>query len=237
MISVCIPTFNGEKYIKEQLESILCQLSELDEVIISDDSSTDKTLAIIEKFKDNKIKVLSKNKFKSPIFNLENALKHAKGDFIFLSDQDDIWMPDKVKKFKSELLHNDLCVSDCMIIDAFGNIIEKSFFETQKSDYGFWKNLIKNTYIGCCMAFRKDILTYILPFPSNIPMHDSWIGLNVELRGKVLFMNERLVMYRRHSLNVSQTANLNGSKFSLRHKLYYRMVLFFLLIFRYFKII
>ena len=90
MISVCMATYNGEKYIEEQLKSILSQLGENDEVIVSDDSSTDNTLAIVESFNDVRIKIFPNNKFHSPIFNFENALKQATGDYIFLSDQDDV---------------------------------------------------------------------------------------------------------------------------------------------------
>ena len=97
MISVCIATYNGEKYIREQLDSILPQLGLDDEVIISDDSSTDNTLKIIEEYNDCRIKIFSNNKFYSPILNFENALKKAQGDFIFLSDQDDIWKSNKVE--------------------------------------------------------------------------------------------------------------------------------------------
>ena len=76
MISVCMATYNGEKYIKEQLSSILSQLSEKDEIIVSDDSSTDKTVEIIESFQDKRIKILKNNKFRQPNLNFENALKY-----------------------------------------------------------------------------------------------------------------------------------------------------------------
>lgn len=228
MISVCIATYNGEKYIKEQLDSIRCQLSESDEIIISDDSSTDATLKIIENINDNRIKILPNNTFRSPIFNSENALKHAKGDYIFLSDQDDIWMPEKVMKMKSELLHKDLCISDCMIIDADGVIIEKSFFEMHRSSRGFWKNLTKNTYIGCCMAFKREILKYVLPFPSNIAMHDIWIGLSVELMGTSVFIKDKLIKYRRHDRNASPTSK--KSQYSFQFKIHYRFIILYQLL-------
>ena len=104
-ISVCIATYNGEKYIKEQLESIIHQLGEYDEIIISDDGSNDKTIQIIENFKDTRIKIFNhspnrktKYKFDLTTRNIENALSKAKGDFIFLADQDDIWIKNKVEK-------------------------------------------------------------------------------------------------------------------------------------------
>ena len=96
--SVCIATFNGEKFIKEQLDSILCQLGVDDEIIISDDSSVDQTISIIESYKDKRIKIFVNQKFSSPIYNFENAIMKSRGDFIFLSDQDDIWQSDKVEK-------------------------------------------------------------------------------------------------------------------------------------------
>ncbi|MDE5758415.1 MAG: glycosyltransferase, partial [Allobaculum sp.] len=92
MISVCIATYNGERYIETQIRSILDQLNEDDEIIISDDSSTDRTLDIIRSLNDSRIKLFAGNKFHSRTFNFENALKQATGDFIFLSDQDDIWL-------------------------------------------------------------------------------------------------------------------------------------------------
>ena len=97
MLTVCIATYNGEKYIRQQLNSVLIQLGENDEVIISDDSSSDATVEIVRSFNDSRIKLLVDNKFSSPVRNFENALKYATGDYIFLCDQDDIWLPDKVK--------------------------------------------------------------------------------------------------------------------------------------------
>src|SRR5687768_2114930 len=116
-ISVCIATYNGEKYNTEQLESILRQLPSDAEVIISDDSSTDNTLQIIDSFNDSRIHVWPNQKFRSPIFNFENALKHSHGDYIFLSDQDDIWMPDRIKKMLPLLNEFDLVVSDCKVVN------------------------------------------------------------------------------------------------------------------------
>jgi glycosyltransferase involved in cell wall biosynthesis len=220
MISVCITTYNGEKYIKEQMDSILCQLSESDEVIVSDDSSTDATLKIIEDTKDTRIRILPNNHFYSPIYNMENALKYAKGDFIFLSDQDDIWMPHKVKVMLSALKEVDLCVSDCDLIDADGEILHSSFFKLNQSAKGFLKNVVKNAYLGCCMAFKRDILKYVLPFPKSIAMHDIWIGLCVELWGNSLFLDEKLVKYRRHDSNISPTGG--KSNFSTFYKIQYR---------------
>ena len=95
MISVCIATYNGEKYLREQLDSILPQLAESDEVIVSDDGSTDGTIDLITSLNDPRIKIVSNSGRKGYVGNFENALKHTTGDYIFLSDQDDIWYPNK----------------------------------------------------------------------------------------------------------------------------------------------
>jgi glycosyltransferase involved in cell wall biosynthesis len=232
MISVCVTTFNGEKYIREQLNSILSQININDEVIISDDSSMDDTIDIIESLKDSRMRLLKNNNFRSPIFNIENALKNAVGDYIFLADQDDIWLPNKVETVVKYLQKYDCVVSDARIIDVNDNIICDSFIKKNKSRKGFFHNLIKNGYLGCCMAFNKKILKHALPFPANIPMHDMWIGLIAEIFGETLFLNESLISYRRHGLNFSMTSE--KSKNSLTIKARFRIVLLFNLIKRIF---
>ena len=127
MISVCMATYNGGHYIREQLDSILMQLGEGDEIIISDDSSTDDTLEIIASYADNRIKIFPGQHFHSPVFNFENALKQAKGDYVFLSDQDDVWKLDKVQVMLEELKRFALVVSDCMVVDKEGGVIQDSF--------------------------------------------------------------------------------------------------------------
>lgn len=203
-ISIALATYNGEKYITEQLESILPQLAPEDEIIISDDGSTDRTLEIIAGFCSPQIHVY-KNAGKGVINNFENAIRHTAGDIIFLCDQDDVWHADKVTIIKKyfTLTNARLIVSDAYVTDESLNIIEASFFKLMNSGSGFAKNFIKNTFLGCCMAFRKELKQIVLPFPDKIPMHDSWLGLLAELNGKVLFIPEKLIYYRRHGNNAT----------------------------------
>ncbi len=222
-ISVCITTFNGEKYIKQQLHSILAQLDENDEIIISDDSSVDNTVKIIKIFNDIRIKIFENNKFRNPIYNFENALIKATGDYIFLSDQDDVWLPNKVNILKSCLQKYDLVISDAFVVDENLNILHDSFYALNNSKNGVIKNLLKNSYIGCCMAFRSNLLPLVLPFPKNIPMHDWWIGLIAEFQGKVFFCEDKLVYYRRHGSNISPTAG--KSSYNFFKKIKFRLLL------------
>lgn len=206
-VSVAMATYNGEKYIKEQLDSILMNLSNNDEIIISDDGSTDTTINIIKSYKDERIKILEGPK-KGVKKNFENAIKNTSGAYIFLADQDDIWEKNKVETILDEFYKNTditLIVHDAKVFNSKDNkIIYESFFKYRKSKKGIVKNWLKNSYIGCCMAFKRDLKKVILPIPNNIEMHDQWIGIINEIDGgKTKFLSQNLLMYRRHSKNVS----------------------------------
>jgi len=232
-ISVCMATFNGEKYIKEQLDSILSQLDGSDEIIISDDSSADNTVEIIKSYNDNRIKIFENQKFKSPIFNFENALKYAKGEIVVLADQDDIWKPNKIETIKKYMQEYDLVLSDADIIDEQRNILQESFYAINGSKSGLMKNIVKNSYLGCTMAFNKKILDKSLPFPKDLPMHDWWIGLIGEMYGKTYFIEDKLISYRRHGNNASPTGE--KSKYSFSKKIIFRLIMIKNLLWRYFK--
>ncbi len=226
MISVALATYNGQKYIMAQLISILSQLSANDEVIISDNYSTDNTIPIIKKINDKRIKIfyqkqISKSGRVNCIKNFENALVNCTGDYIFLSDQDDIWVENKILVSLNYLQEFDIVVSDCKIIDETNNIKLDSYFYRRHSGKGFFKNLKANTYLGCCIAFKRQVLDILLPFPKNIPMHDIYIGFVSELFYKKYFASEKLVFYRDHGNNVSPTAK-GITKYSLAMQIRFR---------------
>lgn len=222
MISVCIATYNGVNYIEEQLRSILSQLSEEDEVVLSDDGSTDGTLEVIRQIGDSRIRVLPSRRFASPILNFEYTLTHAEGDIIFLADQDDIWMPHKVKCTLSNLERYDCVTSDCVVVDGDGQIIDNSFFNLNNTHCGKYYNLFtKNGYLGCCMAFKRSVLAKALPFPSTIPMHDIWIGNIASFFYTHGFIHEPLIYFKRHGDNASVTAQ--KSPFTLWQKFMFRL--------------
>ena len=225
MVSVCIATYNGERYIKEQVESILCQLNKEDEIIISDDGSKDETITVLESFHDKRIQIYYNTGRHGVVPNFENALNHSSGDYIFLSDQDDIWREDKVKICIEALKGVDLVVHNSRVVTERGGRPEYDFFQWRHSGPGYWKNLYKNTYVGSCMAFRKEVKNYALPFPKHILWHDMWIGLIVEKYGVTKFINDQLLFYRRHDANASTTGE--ASRFSKWIKLKYRAQMFY----------
>lgn len=205
-VSIAMATYNGEKYLGEQLNSILLNLSDQDEVIISDDGSTDKTIEIIQAYmhKDKRIRLIE-GPHSGLIANFENAIQNTSGTYIFLSDQDDIWMKNKVAKvLKCFQEHQCSCVvHNAQVIDENMQVTIPSFFSYRNSKAGIIHNLIKNSYIGCCMAFHRELLDKILPIPKCINMHDQWIGLISDKFGRTVFLDEVLFSYRRHSSNVS----------------------------------
>ena len=212
-ISVCLATYNGEKYIKEQLDSILPQLSANDEVIISDDGSTDNTLQVINSFNDIRIKIFHNENKKGLTNNFENAIQKASGDIIFLSDQDDVWKNDKVKKILSAFSSDNsltLVFSNAEIIDENGISKNYNFFKDNEANYtSIFKAFFKNQFLGCTIAFKSELKSKILPFPYGIPMHDWWIGVLSLFYGKVKFLNESLISYRRHNNNVTSESSSN----------------------------
>ena len=205
MISVCLATYNGEKYIKRQLASILTQIETCDEVVISDDGSKDRTVEIVNSFRDSRIKVIH-NSNHGAINNFENALNNANGNYIFLSDQDDEWLPNKVQVCLNYLRDYDCVISDNIVVDENGKTISESFFTMNKMHTGRYYNLlVRNNYIGCCMAFNRRVLDKVLPFPKNIPMHDIWIGNIAAFTCRTCFIPEKLIKFYRHQGNSSTT--------------------------------
>jgi len=241
-------TYNGEKYIEEQVKSILPQLREKDELIVSDDGSTDNTIKILESFGDKRIKILNHDKkdVKVPLLlsskaannfyfaarNFENALSKAEGDYIFLSDQDDVWVPDKVEKILPYLKEDKLVISDAWIVDSDLKKIDKlSKYRVYK------KGFLINIYVrggapqGCVCAFTKKIKDFILPIPKNALTHDFWIGLLSELKFSSVYIPEQLVLYRRH---LSTVSHAEKSFHSLIYIFRYRMLMLYECLKRYF---
>jgi glycosyltransferase involved in cell wall biosynthesis len=224
MVSVCLATRNGSAYLREQIDSILAQLTDDDELVITDDASTDETVAIVNSYDDHRINLLQRYRSLGVARNFEAGLHACKGSYIFLADQDDVWSSNKIERMVSELQHCDLAVCDCAISDDQLNIHASSFFSDNRSGKGLLKNLYRNSYMGCCMAFRREVLLRALPFPKGIPIHDFWIGLIAELHFNVNFIPDVLVRHRRHSTNASTTGQTSRFTFMQRIEYRYRIV-------------
>lgn len=224
MISVALAAYKGEAYIEEQLLSILPQLSHEDEIIVSDDKPGGATEKIVRRIMADDPRVIYvEGRGRGVVANFVNAIRHCRGDKIFLCDQDDVWLPDKVKRVMEAFAGGaTLVLHNAYVTDKDLNITDYSFFETRGSKRGFWRNLIKNSYMGCCMAFDRSLLKKIMPMPKYVPMHDQWIGLMGEVYGKVALIDAPLIYYRVHGGNVTggettTAQKLNWRRYLVRH--------------------
>lgn len=200
-VSVVLASFNGEKYIQEQLNSILEELDFGDELIITDDGSTDGTIVIIEEFRnvDSRI-VLLQGPGEGFVKNFEFGIKQATKEIIILADQDDIWLPGRrdevVREF--ERGYADLVLVSGKLVDENLNPIKD---ENGRLEFksGFWQNFWKNRFTGNFMAFKSDFRSEFLPFPKKLIYHDSWIGLMACLkRKKITYIDKKFILFRRH---------------------------------------
>jgi len=207
VISVCLASFNGEAWLPKQINSILPQLQPADELLIVDDASTDATCFIVTEFNDQRIKLIRNMVNIGVDQTFEKAISAARGDIIFLSDQDDVWYTEKVSKILqtfNNLPQTTLVLSDADVIDKDDVARGYTYFQNRgRFKRGVLSNLIKSKFLGCAMAFRSSMKPYFLPFPKQIPGHDMWIGLVNECYGRTEFIDKPLIAYRRHGNNAS----------------------------------
>ena len=216
-ISVVLCTYNGEEFIEEQLRSILQQTLKPREIIVSDDGSTDSTLALVKGIaktsrKEIRWDIRTRNIPLGAAENFGTALPLATGDVIALSDQDDVWVPDKLEVLSRQLFTNPsllLVHSDARLIDAKG-APGASLMSTLRLTPGERKNLARgfaikallrrNLVTGATVVLRKKLLEDALPLPPGW-VHDEWLGLIAALRGGLAFNPRALVDYRQHGNN------------------------------------
>ena len=210
-ISVCLATYNGAKYIEIQLHSILRQLSVSDEVIILDDFSKDNTLDLVRNFEDKRIKVFKNEINRGHVYSFGKAIELASNELIFMCDQDDIWLDRRLEFMKCSLLKSKalLISTNSNFIDSDGNIIDYSLdgVNSISSDKHF-KNILdifvgKTNYVGCAMAFKKELNKLILPIPSYVESHDLWIAMAANIIKANLHLDEQTLSRRIHGNNAS----------------------------------
>lgn len=221
VVDILMATYNGEKYIKKQLDSILSQSYGDFKLYISDDNSKDKTVSIIKEYQKKypeKIYLsINYENSGSPMKNFLNLIKSSKADIIFTCDQDDIWDKDKVeitiKQFKDNeptLVHTDL-----RVIDENDRLLFKSMIKQQKIDVKRDKlnNLIvQNIVTGCTMAINRA-LAEILKDIEDINVHDWYIANVASIYGKIIFIDRATISYRKHSLNECGAQNMYSFKY------------------------
>ncbi|MDP3075374.1 glycosyltransferase [Bradyrhizobium sp.] len=227
-ISVCIATYQGERYVERQLRSILDQLGANDEIIVVDDCSQDRTVEQVERLQDPRIKLLQNNSNRREIYSFGRAIEFAAGDVIFLSDQDDVWLPGRVQLMVNELRRSNavLITSNFEWMDESERPLDVAFDGVSAtSSKRHIKNIIdifvgKTNYFGCAMAFRRELVPTIVPIPSYVESHDLWIALAANQLGSNLHIDDKTLRKRRHGNNATSTV----SNRSLLRKLWSRWI-------------
>jgi glycosyltransferase involved in cell wall biosynthesis len=237
-ISVCMATFNGEAFITEQVVSILEQLKPSDELIVVDDCSTDGTLEKIRKIKDPRISIHVNETNRREVFSFSRAMFLAKNDHLFLSDQDDIWLPGRVALMQQCITSSgaNVVTSNFYWIDANNKQINVRYdgVKSYTSKMHF-KNIVdifvgKTNYFGCAMALRREFAQMILPIPSFVESHDLWIALASNLAGSNAHLDERTFLKRRHNNNTTSTVSTRNLIQKLKSRVVFLKSIFKLLI-------
>lgn len=200
-------TYNGEKYLPEQLESFICQSRLPDELVVCDDGSSDGTVELLKRFASTApflVRIEQNKKNLGYVRNFERTLTLCAGDFVFLSDQDDVWLPQKLERVEAEFLANPMVQEisvDMIITDA--NLQRSS--ATQLGNVRASGLGDRRYAFGCCMALRREFLASLFPFPADVFSHDGWIADVTESFGVRKIIEEPLQLYRRHGNNGSNS--------------------------------
>lgn len=221
--SIALCSYNGERYIEEQLNSFLTQTILPDELVICDDCSIDRTIAIIKDFITKapfpvRLYINSQNLGSTP--NFEKAIPLCQGDIIFLCDQDDIWSPEKISHTMHKFEDNSVAAvfSNAQIVDKYNQSLGYKLWDTapytRKQQRLVAKGsplraLLKHNFItGSTLAFRKKYIPALLPIPKEW-IHDGWIALMLAVKGKLVGIDQPLIRYRQHQEN--QIGNVRES--------------------------
>lgn len=211
--SVAMTAYNGGTYINEQIDSIINMMGSQDELIISYDISADDTLGIIENYakQDSRIHIIQ-NPRSGVESNFNNAVMHCKGKYIFLSDQDDVWINDKINRMIDYFEKNHDCV--VLICDGYETTDELErvcgLFQSMRTSTNPLRNFIKGTYLGCQMAFRSSIRDKIWPVQEKPPIpHDLWLGIKGASYGGVKLLHNKLILHREHEDNFTLSSKMS----------------------------
>lgn len=215
-ISIAMATYNGAKYLQEQLDSFVAQTRQPDELVVCDDGSSDATMETLQWFAGVAPFPVKIHKNKSNLGyakNFEKVISLCCGDIIFLSDQDDVWLERKIAEIEQAFLHNPgkmVVINDQIITD--GELRHTGVTKLENTRRlglgGSW------FVTGCCTAIRREWVDFIMPIPMSVVEHDVWINLFADILGLRLLVEEPLQMYRRHGSNVSEAATSDSKKVS-----------------------
>lgn len=214
LISFVLCTYDGENFLQEQIDSLLKQTYPAIEIIISDDASTDATVSILLKYKTHSaIKLFFQKINLGPVKNFEFAIQQTSGKFIAFSDQDDIWLPGKIKRMYTMIGESYLIYSDSKLINEKGVSLYKNLSDLRQmysgdKTMGF---VFSNVVWGHAMLVNRQLLSFVVPIPLNIP-HDIWMAFRAATLTGIKYLDEPLTKYRQHAATVTKTIAVKAKR-------------------------
>ena len=212
-VSVCMATYEGSRWVTEQLTSILAELGPRDEVVVVDDASRDDTLETVRALADPRIRVLAQPRNRGYVRSFESALLASRGDYVLLADQDDVWVPGRVQAMCDALADHDVVASNLVTLggpDRIRGPYGQADWRLRSGDSGHRvRNVLgilagNRPYYGCAMGVRREVLERALPFPGYLTeSHDLWLALYGNLRARLLHLDAPTVRRRFHADNTS----------------------------------
>lgn len=200
--------YNGAAHVEEQINSILSELNPHDELIVVDDRSTDNTAAIIAGIEDPRIRLIEAETNSGYVKTFERALSEARGEFVFLSDQDDVWIPGRVDLMIAAMDGKDMVASNCRHFDGPLGTFHEIRLRAQDSNHSV-RNIVGivvgyRLHWGCAMAVRRRILRQVLPFPSHMAeSHDQWIAIVGNVTRSIVYLESDTILHRLHGGNLT----------------------------------
>lgn len=216
-ISFVVATYNGAPYVEEQLLSILASLGPQDEIIVSDDGSSDTTVERVEAIGDPRIRLLPRGERLGYQGNFARAIAASRGEYIFFSDQDDVCLPTRVPQSLAALEHSQCVCGDAVVVDAVLAPLQDSHFKSRRARFDLISLFVRPSVIGATVACRRDFIQGCLPFPKEVP-HDMWIAAKAARGGGLAVVREPFILYRRHCSVVSATASASNRAIIIRLK-------------------
>jgi glycosyltransferase involved in cell wall biosynthesis len=216
-VSVCMAAYNGARHIKEQIDSILTEIGPADELIIVNDFSTDETPAIVAGINDPRIRLILAERNNGYVRTFEWALSEARGEFVFLSDQDDVWLPGRVERMISAMNGKGMVVSNCQHFDGPLGSFHEIRLRPEDSTHTL-RNILGivvgyRLHWGCAMALRHELLSQVLPFPSYMDeSHDQWLATVGNVNRSIVYLEEDTILHRLHGENLTPHGIRSASK-------------------------
>ena len=214
LISIVMATYNGEKYLREQVDSLLAQSYPSLEFVFVDDASSDASLAILQEYalRDSRIRFISNPVNQGLLATFETGIRASKGEMIALSDQDDVWMPEKISLLAGAIGSHSLIYADSALTDATGIVTGKFSDRNHLCDYPTALHYVFGTKaMGHAMLFKREIIDIALPFPDYVG-HDYILGFAAAALNGVAYFPATLVNYRQHSSNTMGADLSKGKK-------------------------